>query len=195
MAHRLNSWQIAGIALLAAFTLFINWRLKTLERRLSRSETGASLTGKTAPDFSLTSLDGQTVALADYKGKKKLVLSYWASWCGPCRLEMPSLKEFYEKYHNNDSDFELLAISIDDNRGDAESYATKEKLPFPVLLDLQSKVADAYSVNAIPTVFVIDRDGTVIFANTGFDQMLEFQLAQKLGIELKVGGAGDKGEK
>jgi peroxiredoxin len=195
VAHKLNPWQIAGIALLAAFTLFITWRLKTLERRLSHAETGASLTGKMAPDFSLASLDGQNVALADYKGKKKLVLSYWASWCGPCRLEMPSLKDFYEKYHHDDSDFELLAISIDDNRGDAESYATKEKLPFPVLLDLQSKVADAYSVNAIPTVFVIDRDGKVIFAHTGFDQMLEFQLAQKLGIELKVGDAQGKGEK
>src|SRR5262245_58997300 len=157
---RLSSMQIVLYSALAVFTLYITWRAKSLEKSIANRDEVSVIVAKPAPAFSLASLDGRTVSLSDYSGKK-VVLSYWASWCGPCKVEMPELREFYQRYHKADSDFELLAISIDENREDAENYAAAEKLPFPVLLDPQSKIADAYSVAGIPTMFVIGKDGKV----------------------------------
>jgi peroxiredoxin len=124
------------------------------------------------------------VSLADYRGKKNLVLSYWASWCGPCKVELPELREFYRQHHKADADFEILAISIDEEKADAEEYVATEKLPFPVLLDPHSRVADSYTVGAIPTMFVVDKSGKIIYAHTGVDQVMQFQLMRSLGIKM-----------
>ena len=169
MLRRLRPAQIAGLAALILFTPFITWRAKQIELALLERNTASLMTGKSAPDFSLDSLGGRKVSIAEFRGKKKLVVSYWASWCGPCRVELPALKQFYEKYHKDDSDFEVLAISIDDDHESAEGYATRARLPFPVLLDLDHAVADSYSVEAIPALFVVDKDGTVKYAGTGVD--------------------------
>src|SRR5439155_26225138 len=110
--------------------------------------------------------------------------SYWASWCGPCKVEMGELRDFYQRYHKSDSDFEILAISIDENRSDAEKYASAEKLPFPVLLDPESKTADKYSVEGIPTMFVIGKNGKVEYAHTGLDETMQYRLMSQLGVAL-----------
>ncbi len=190
MRTKLSPSAILGIAVLAAFTLFITWRAKKLEYAIHERAETPTLTNKPAPDFELPALDGREIALADYRGKKKLVVSFWASWCGPCRLEMPALRSFYQRHHKPSDNFELLAISIDDNRKDAEEFASEEKLPFPVLLDLRSKVAEAYGVEGIPVMFIIDENGKVIFGHVGFDAAMEFQLAQQLGIKLDVNATG-----
>src|SRR5579863_3530163 len=197
MRKNLSLSQVAAIALLAIFTVFITWRAKTVETRFAEDHGSSALQDKTAPNFSLESLDGHIVALADYKGKKKLIIAYWASWCGPCRLEMPSLRRFYETYHNANSDFEVLAISVDENERAAQAYAQEEKLPFPVLLDPHSQAADAFSVDAIPANFVIGKDGKVTYASTGLDQALEVRLALQLGLKVRhfsaMGGGDDSG--
>jgi peroxiredoxin len=193
MIRKLSPLQIAGLVALLLFTVFITWRAKRIERTLAAHDTISSLNGKPAPNFSLDSLDGHKVTLADYRGKKKVVISYWASWCGPCRVELPEMKRFYEKYHKNDSDFEFVAISIDDDRESAEGYAQKAKLPFPVLLDLGHEAADAYSVEAIPATFIVDKDGNVKQTHTGLDEAIEIKLAIQLGIKMENGvpqGAG-----
>ena len=194
MSRKLSPLQIVGLVALLLFTIFITWRAKKIEKALASHDAISSLNGKPAPDFSLASLDGHKVSLADYRGKKKVVISYWASWCGPCRVELPEMKRFYEKYHKDDSDFEFVAISIDDDRESAEIYAQKAKLPFPVLLDLGHDAADAYSVEAIPATFVVDKDGKVKQTQTGLDEAMEIKLAIQLGINLDT-GAGRVGGK
>jgi peroxiredoxin len=182
MRPKLSLASIAAIAILAAFTIFITWRAKKLELSLRDRDETPSLTGKMAPDFSLPALDGRTISLAEYRGKKKIVVSFWASWCGPCRLEAPALKEFYKSYRKTSDSFELLAISMDDDRSAAEAYALEAKMPFPVLLDLKSTTAAAFGVNSIPTLFVIDEHGKVIYGHTGYDAFLNAQLARQLGL-------------
>jgi peroxiredoxin len=179
---RLSPVQIVAIAAFAVFTVFLTWRTKSLEKALLNRNPAADIVSKTAPGFSLPALDGRTISLSDYAGKK-VVVSYWASWCGPCKVEMPQLRDFYKLYHKAGSNFEILAISIDENRSDAEAYATAEKLPFPVLLDTNSKVADSYSVEGIPTMVVIDKSGKVAYAHTGLDEGMQFQLMSQLGIK------------
>lgn len=193
MRAKLSPAALIAIALLAAFTIFITWKAKKLETSLRDRSEEPELINKAAPPFDLPALDGQRVSLADYRGKKKLILSFWASWCVPCKTEMPMLREFYERQRKNSDKFELLAISIDDERAPAERFATAMKLPFPVLLDPNSQAADAYGVDSIPSIFVIDEKGKVIYGHTGFDPNLEIVLAHHLGLKPTppFGGADD----
>jgi len=188
----LKMWQVAAIAVLVAFTIFITWRVKRLEKSVLSRTSASVMISKSAPEFTLPVLGGDTVSLADYRGKKTVVVSYWASWCGPCKVELPELRDFYKRYHKADANFEILAISIDEQKADAEKYAAAEKLPFPVLFDPQSKTADAYSVEGIPTLFVIDKSGTIVHAHAGLEQAMQIQLMGELG--LKYAGMEDAGE-
>jgi len=182
MPSRLSLTRVLAIVGLAVFTVWITWRAKGLESGMAGADEAVLRSGP-APDFSLNSSGGSPISLGDYRGKKKLVLAYWASWCGPCRLEMLSLRSFYQHAHKADSNFEILAISIDDDAGAAQHFATQSKLTFPVLLDPAQKVATAYGVNAIPTTFIVDESGTIIYAHTGFETSMELILAHELGIK------------
>jgi peroxiredoxin len=172
-----------AIAVLAVATVWITWRAKVLERSLHTGTAMTALLRKPAPEFSLRTLDGRSVSLADFRGKQKVVVSFWASWCGPCRLETPALNSFYQKTHKAGADFEFLALSIDTERTEVEDFAAKMKMPFPVLLDPSRKAADAYGVEAIPQLFVIDKNGTIVYGHLGFDPALQIALAKELGIK------------
>ena len=182
---------VAALVALAAFTVWITWRAKTIETSLGSFEGQASaLEGKPAPDFRLASLDGRTVSASDFHGKKKLVVNFWASWCGPCRMELPVLAKFYRQTHKADADYEIVSISVDDDRADAEKAATQLKVPFTVLLDPTSKTLQSYGVDAIPAMFVIDKDGKVLHGQVGFEAGFDFLLAQELGIKNYFPNAG-----
>jgi|ERR1017187_10007711 peroxiredoxin len=173
----------AALAALAAFTVWITWRAKAIDTRLGgRGGQVTALDGKPAPEFHLTALDGRTVSPADFRGKK-LVVTFWASWCGPCRMELPQLAKFYQRTHKGDTDYEIVSISIDDERAAAETAATQLKVPFPVLLDPTSKTLQSYGADAIPALFVIDQDGKVLHGQVGFAPGFEIILAQELGIK------------
>jgi len=191
---RLRTWQMVGIALLALFTIFITWRVKRLEKNILERTSASVMISKSAPEFTLPALSGETVSLADYRGRKIVVVSYWASWCGPCKVELPELREFYKRYHQADANFEILAISIDEEKANAEKYAAAEKLPFPVLFDPQSKTADAYSVEGIPTMFVIDKDGKIVHAHAGLEQAMQIRLTSELGLDRKYSEPETGGE-
>jgi len=173
----------AATAALALFTVWITWRAKVLEAGSMRPHSGHHVTlNKPAPPFRLTALDGRNVDLAEYRGRN-VAITFWASWCGPCRMEMPVLRTFYEKARKQSTDFEILAISLDIQREDAAIAAKELKIPFPVLHDAGGKVSDQYGVEAIPTLFIVNKHGDLTYSNTGFDMSLEIMLAQQLGIK------------
>ena len=103
---------------------------------------------------------------------------------------MPVLRSFYLRTHKPDSDYEIVAISLDAGRESAEEAAKEWKIPFPVLLDPTGQVAGEYRVEGIPTLVVIDRSGTVKYASTGFNMAMEFILAQQLEIKNYTPGRG-----
>jgi len=114
--------------------------------------------GNQAPDFQLQSLDGQTVSLGDLQGKPVLI-NFWATWCSPCRGEMPYIQEIYEGW--SDRGLVVLAINIGESSSKAEEFMQSYNLSFTVLLDTKQDVAQKYNIQYIPTTFFIDKDGII----------------------------------
>ena len=127
---------------------------------------GADLRGKAAPSFTLTGTDGKKVALSDYKGRAVLV-NFWATWCGPCKLEMPWIQEFSTKYKSQG--FVVLGLAQDDgaSREDVASAAKKIGVDYPILMP-DEKVAKAYGgVDYLPESFYVDKSGKVVAVTAG----------------------------
>ena len=121
--------------------------------------------GDDAPNFTLKNLDGKEVSLNQFRGKHVLV-NFWATWCGPCKIEMPSLEALYEKF--KDKNFALLAISNDMFGANiVKPFVKAHKINFPVLLDPRLKVSNAFGVVSLPTTFMIDPQGKIIGALFG----------------------------
>ena len=117
-----------------------------------------------ALDFKLKDLDGKEVSLSDFKGKK-VFLNFWASWCPPCKAEMPDIEKLYNE--TKDSDLVILAINLGESKKDVTSFLENNKYNFPVLLDSDQTIAQQYNVQYIPTSFFIDEDGNIIKTKTG----------------------------
>lgn len=117
----------------------------------------------TPPDFELTTLDGDSVRLSDLKGKK-VMLNFWASWCGPCKAEMPHMQAYYEK-HQADNDFEIIAVNLTTAERNGHegivSFVEDYGLTFPIPLDEDGAVGDNYSVISIPTTYMLGTDGRI----------------------------------
>ena len=126
---------------------------------VSSLETGPSV-GKLAPSFELKDMNGNQVKLEDFKGKV-ILINFWATWCGPCRKEMPSMHTLYAEY--KDQGFVVLAISIDPSVKPVRKFIRKKELTFPVLMDSEKEVYfDHYAVLTLPTSFLIDRNGVIV---------------------------------
>jgi peroxiredoxin len=182
MRTNIGAAGIVGLVILAAFTIWIDRQAKAVEIGALATARTPALSGKRAPDFSLAALDGHTVSAADYRGKRKVAVLFWASWCGPCRTEIPVLNRFYAMAHKPDSDFDMVAISVDDDAAAASQFASEMKIPYPVLLDRGMKTADAFRVDSVPTIFIVDRDGKVEYARAGYAPGEEMLMAQRLGV-------------
>ncbi len=125
------------------------------------------LRGKTAPDFALKSLGGQNLRLSELRGQVVLV-NFWATWCGPCREEMPLLDQIYDSYHG--IGFELLGVNIDDVADRAVTMARTLGVHFPVLFDASKTVSRLYDVNTMPMTVLVGRDGTVRYVDQGYER-------------------------
>jgi peroxiredoxin len=118
----------------------------------------SSLEGKAAPDFKLPRLDGKSVSLASLKGHI-IVLDFWATWCGPCRISLPHLQKLYEA--EKERGVEVFAINQQEEQSDVEAFVKETKLAVPVLLDREGKASEAYGVEGLPQSVVIDKDGKI----------------------------------
>lgn len=114
--------------------------------------------GHPAPDFTLTTPDGETVSLGDLRGQAVLV-NFWATWCGPCRVEMPDIQSVYDRY----GDEGLVVLAVNDAEPEAliNSYVDELDLTFTILMDPTRDVQRVYQVRAFPTSYFIDRDGII----------------------------------
>lgn len=113
--------------------------------------------GFSAPDFTLTNLKGETIKLSELRGKP-VFLNFWATWCPPCRAEMPLIQNLYQE---KGSQLQILTINIQEDPQTIEKFLRKNHYNFPVLLDKQGQVANQYWIKGIPTTFIIDQQGII----------------------------------
>ena len=145
--------------------------------------TLTALAGTPAPEISLRDLGGQQYTLSSYKGKVVL-LNFWATWCGPCQVEMPHLQEIYTEF--KDKGLVILGISADDARTSSQvrSIVSAKKLTYPVLLDTSSVAVNAYNPSkTLPFNAIIAKDGTLAYQHSGYNAGDETTLRDKI-IEL-----------
>ena len=128
--------------------------------------------GQPAPAFALSDLDGRQVSLNDFKGKVVL-LDFWATWCGPCRLSMPVLEKLQQEHPN---DFTLLAVNVGETPDMVTPYARRQKIQARIPLDVQGCVAAAYQASSIPRQVLIDKEGIVRFIRDGYYSQLGSDL-------------------
>jgi len=130
----------------------------------SGAYAAAELNGA-APDFTLKSLKGSNLKLSEFRGDV-VMINFWASWCGPCRQEMPILNDLYLKYR--DMGFTLLGVNVEENSTKAANMVRELKVVFPVLFDTENKVSKMYKVEAMPSTVIVDRNGNMRYLHRGY---------------------------
>ena len=125
----------------------------------------AGPTGAPAPPFALASSSGGEVSLAQYKGQV-VMINFWASWCGPCRQEMPLLESIYKKYGR--MGFTMLGVNVEPDSQAANAWLKQTPVSFPILYDKESKVSKLYDVAGMPSTVLIDRSGKLRMLHRGY---------------------------
>jgi cytochrome c biogenesis protein CcmG/thiol:disulfide interchange protein DsbE len=189
-----NSLVLSAVLLILAVFAWSGWanfeyRKQAAERRLVQIAQGqlvmaagdtepsllSPLKGKPAPPFTLEDLSGKKISLASYKGKA-VMINFWATWCGPCKIETPWLIELRNQYAAQG--FEILGVSADDidrddkarfagEKKDIARFAEQEKIPYPVLIDGGTLSTPYGGLDSLPASFFVDRSGTVVAAQVG----------------------------
>jgi thiol-disulfide isomerase/thioredoxin len=132
---------------------------------LALPASGAGPASGPAPQFSLDARGGSKISLAQYKGQV-VMLNFWASWCGPCRQEMPLLENIYKKY--NKMGFTLIGVNVEPDSKAAEGFLKATPVSFPVIYDKDSTVSKAYDVSGMPSTVIIDRKGNIRVLHRGY---------------------------
>jgi peroxiredoxin len=177
-----KTWLYANIGLalllILAGTAMLLWMGKesTPSSTSRLADQSAQHQGKTAPDFSLPALSGEKISLDDYAGQVVLI-NLWATWCPPCKAEMPTLNTFYETH--KEQGFVVLAVNNQEDATTVNSYIQEKGFSFPVLLDTQATMLELYQVQGLPTTFVIGRNGQIQHVQVG--EITEQQLETIVG--------------
>jgi peroxiredoxin len=129
------------------------------------SLASSGLEGQVAPDFALKSSTGENLRLSEFRGDV-VMINFWATWCGPCRQEMPLLDELYTRYER--VGFSLLGVNIDDDSRRAMQMIEDLGVSFPVLFDARKEVSELYEVEAMPVTVLVDREGNVRYVHHGY---------------------------
>jgi len=137
---------------------------------MSRSKENAAADG--IINFKLVSVDGKEYSLSDFRGKKVL-LNFFATWCPPCRAEIPD----FERFHRENKDVVLIGINIQEDKATVEEFLSSMGVTYPVLLDRDGKVSAQFGIEGIPTTFLIDENGKIVAKNVGmmtYEQLKKF---------------------
>lgn len=162
-----------GVLLLAAFGLGGDFLTRLRLQRESQPWL-ADESNVRAGYFELEALNGETVRLTDLRGKV-VVVNFWATWCGPCRIEMPVLEEYYQRF---EPEVTVLGINVREPAEAVEAYASELGLTFPILLDREGKVSSLYRVRGYPSTYILDGEGIVRYQHIG--EISETQLKKYL---------------
>ena len=136
-----------------------------LATMLSINNAFSSESIKAAADFTLPASNGENIRLSEHVGEV-VMINFWASWCAPCREEMPLLDNLYDKY--KDLGFTILGVNLDENQQDAAKVLDQIPVTFPILFDPKSEISRLYKVSAMPTTVLIDRDGNFRALHKGY---------------------------
>jgi len=161
---------------LAAMTLMLALGAGCSSSGSSRIDKAAK-DRKPAPEFSLADAGGKTVKLSDFKGKVVL-LDFWATWCGPCKIEIPWFVEFQRKY--KDQGFSVVGVSMDEGGwGTVRPFVEEHKMNYPVVIGTDQTAEEFGGVEVLPTTFVIDRQGRIVATHQGLTSKDEIEDAIK----------------
>ncbi len=136
--------------------------LKVTDEQIASGAAVGLGVGEKAPDFKLQTLDGKEVLLSDYRGKK-VILNFWATWCPPCKAEMPHMQSFYEE-QAEESNVEILAVNLmsqDNGKKAVADFVKQYGLTFPIPLDESGTAGERYDIVTIPTSYIVNTDGTI----------------------------------
>ncbi|HUM05690.1 MAG TPA: TlpA disulfide reductase family protein [Terriglobales bacterium] len=174
-----DPWVLIVIAAIVAAMLYGG--IYAARKNRATGSVSSKLRGQTAPDFELKSLDGKNVKLSDFRGKAVL-LNFWATWCGPCKIEMPWFVELQKEY--GPEGFEVVGVAMDDPADEEEiaKFAKDLGVNYTVLVGTDA-VGDSYNVNVFPTTFFIDRDGKLVAREFGLQSRSVFvdHIKESLG--------------
>jgi peroxiredoxin len=144
---------------------FVKWSVGLYVSLVWSVAPAAPSAPASAPDFALKTDSGRNVRLTEQRGMVVLI-NFWASWCGPCRQEMPELEKLYTKYRQ--AGFVLWGVNVDDNVTSALTLAKKLNTHFPTLLDQEKTVSRLYNVSVMPSTVLVDREGKVRYWHRGY---------------------------
>jgi thiol-disulfide isomerase/thioredoxin len=136
-----------------------------------------------SPSVKISLLNGQTIDLGAYRGKKAVVLDFWATWCGPCRQSMPVVSQVAQAYRSRGVEF--FAVNMAENYGDVQQFVQQQGLAVPVAMDPSGALASSFGVTGIPHLVVIGKDGTIKGTHTGADPSLRENLVRDLNVALQ----------
>ena len=154
-----------------------SWMGVTAVILMTVSSVTAGIKETAAPDFTLKSISGENLKLSEYRGEVVLI-NFWASWCGPCRQEMPVLSELHDKYKA--LGFTVLGVNVEEDSSKARKLLEKMSVSFPVLLDNESVVSKQYDVVAMPSTVLVDRNGNMRYLHKGYKPGLEDVYLQQV---------------
>ncbi|MCE5287041.1 MAG: TlpA family protein disulfide reductase [Pelosinus sp.] len=165
---KLNKYLVGIVLLVIAGGLYFYMGQKAAGEQKTAEKTSQGVQiGNLAPDFTLRTLDGQMVNLSDFRGKK-VILNFWATWCPPCKAEVPEFEKFYQEQQSDN--IEIIAVDITDQEKSKEDVADFIKaygITYPVVLDEKGTAASTYRISAIPTTYILDAQGIIRQKVTG----------------------------
>jgi len=183
-AFMARNWRVMGIAAIAALIVFYTAR-KQVGKINDEVSVTMSLIGQPAPDFSLTDLGGRTVQLSSLKGKVVL-LDFWATWCGPCKLSLPHIQKVADDGGLAKRGLQVFAVNEKDAKPLVQAFMNDNHFSFPVLLDTDGLMNEEYKLAGIPTTVVIGKDGKVKNAWIGYSDDSDDEVDQALDQALNA---------